>query len=136
MDICVITKAGKMNRYIDLIISNLEVKPFKKEAIKVTSLKQGVSLEQSNALSAKLISVVEVAKRNFKPVHQYTRLVEHPQVRKTLSVTEILEGKRLAYLVRLGNSNALYSQMISPPATIEVILSSQPLALDESEGYS
>ncbi|EIM22962.1 hypothetical protein WALSEDRAFT_62980 [Wallemia mellicola CBS 633.66] len=117
MDICVITKAGKMNGYIDLIISNLE----KKEAIKVTSLKQGVSLEQSNALSAKLISVVEVAKRNFKPVHQYTRLVEHPQVRKTLSVTEILEGK---------------SQMISPPATIEVILSSQPLALDESEGYS
>ena len=99
-------------------------------------MKQGVSLEQSNALSAKLISVVEVAKRNFNPVHQYTRLVEHPQVRKPLSVTEILEGKRLVSLVHLSNSNGLYSQMISPPATIEVILSSQPVELDESEGYS
>lgn len=67
----------------------------KKEVVKVTALKEGVNLDTSSALAAKVISVVEVAKRQSSDVYQYTRLVEHQEVRLNLSASDIINGKRL-----------------------------------------
>ncbi|EOR01443.1 hypothetical protein E3P92_00443 [Wallemia ichthyophaga] len=100
-----------MSNYIQVILGGLE----KKEVVKVTALKEGVNLDTSSALAAKVISVVEVAKRQSSDVYQYTRLVEHQEVRLNLSASDIINGK---------------SQTSIPPPTIEVILSKQALDID------
>ncbi|TIA90530.1 hypothetical protein E3P99_01536 [Wallemia hederae] len=96
------------------------------EAIKITAIKQGVDPTTSSELSPKVISVAQVAARTVSEktttkttqttLYQYTRLVEHKEIRQNLSATDIINGK---------------SRTLVPAPTIEIVLSKQSLDLGD-----
>lgn len=73
--------------------------------MKITALKEGVDLNTCSALSAKVISVVEVAKRQSSGVYQYTRLVEHQEAKMNLTATDIINGRMWVHHRNISQSH-------------------------------